>query len=380
MKILVNGRNLEGTRTGVGRYLANILRVWTNENTNHQFKLYYKDEISSDGFNNSSNVISTLVPNSKILDYGPIWENIYLPKALNNNSSADLYFTSNYTLPIAPLKFREAVTIFDISYIAHPEWFPTRNLVALKLLTGPTVKRADIILTGSEATKKEILKYYDINHEKIHVTNLGVDEEFIELEKNSSEEKIEALKKKHNISGKIVLFIGLIMNRRNLPVIMESLSKIIKKTGEIINLVIIGKNHSYPFFDPEEVAEDFGIKEHLRWIKYTNDDEVFNFYKAADVFMCTSLYEGFNITPLEAMFAGAPVICSNLSSLPEVVGEAAYFLEDPRDPIEMEEAIANVLGDSDLQRNLSAKGKEQSKKFSWERCAKETMEIFEKSN
>ena len=96
--------------------------------------------------------------------------------------------------------------------------------------------------------------------------------------------------------------------------------------------------------------------------------------------MCTSLYEGFNITPLEAMFAGAPVICSNLSSLPEVVGEAAYFLEDPRDPIEMEEAIANVLGDSDLQRDLSAKGKEQSKKFSWERCAKETMEIFEKSN
>ena len=81
---------------------------------------------------------------------------------------------------------------------------------------------------------------------------------------------------------------------------------------------------------------------------------------------------------VEAMFAGAPVICSNLSSLPEVVGEAAYFLEDPRDPIEMEEAIANVLGDSDLQRDLSAKGREQSKKFSWEKCTNETLEVYKK--
>ena len=130
------------------------------------------------------------------------------------------------------------------------------------------------------------------------------------------------------------------------------------------------------FFDIDEMAERYGIKNYLRWIQYTDDEEVFNFYKAADIFMCSSLYEGFNITPLEAMFCGAPVICSNMSSLPEVVGDAAYMIDDPRDPIEMEKAITDVLSDEDLQSKLSERGKERAKIFSWDRCAQETIDIF----
>ncbi|MBI51990.1 MAG: hypothetical protein CL779_02070 [Chloroflexi bacterium] len=376
MEILINGRNLEGKRTGVGRYLANIIRIWSEKYQENNYKIFFKDEISSDQFINASNVESTLVTPPKSMNIGPIWENVFLPNALRKNKTADLYFTSNYTLPVFPQRIKEIVTIFDISYIAHPEWFPKRNLAALKMLTGPTVHRAEIILTGSEATKKEILKYYDVDDNKIFVTNLGVEDEFLKLDLKSDDEAVNKLKLKHNIRGKIVLFVGLIMNRRNVPVLMESLSKIIKKTGEEINLVIIGKNHSYPYFDIDEMAEKHGIKNYLRWIKYTDDEEIFNFYKAADVFMCSSLYEGFNITPLEAMFCGAPVICSNMSSLPEVVGDAAYMIDDPRDPIEMEKAITEVLSDKDLQSKLSERGKERAKIFSWDRCAEETMDIF----
>jgi glycosyltransferase involved in cell wall biosynthesis len=376
MEILINGRNLEGKRTGVGRYLANIIRIWSEKYHENNYKIFFKDEISSDPFINASNVESTLVSTPKSINIGPIWENIFLPNALRKNKTADLYFTSNYTLPVFPQRFKEIVTIFDISYIAHPEWFPKRNLAALKMLTGPTVNRADIILTGSEATKNEILKYYDVDNSKIFVTNLGVEEEFLKLDLKSDDEAVHKLKLKHNIKGKIVLFVGLIMNRRNVPVLMESISNIIQKTGEEINLVIIGKNHSYPFFDIDEMAERYGIKNYLRWIQYTDDEEVFNFYKAADIFMCSSLYEGFNITPLEAMFCGAPVICSNMSSLPEVVGDAAYMIDDPRDPIEMEKAITDVLSDEDLQSKLSERGKERAKIFSWDRCAQETIDIF----
>ncbi len=377
MEILINGRNLEGKRTGVGRYLANIIRIWSEKYEENEYKIFFKDEISSDPFINASNVEATLVNTPKSINIGPIWENVFLPNALSKNKTADLYFTSNYTLPVFPQRFKEIVTIFDISYIAHPEWFPKRNLAALKMLTGPTVNRADIILTGSEATKNEILKYYDIDGSKIFVTNLGVEEKFLKLDLKSDDEAINKLKLKHNIKGKIVLFVGLIMNRRNVPVLMESISNIIKKTGEEINLVIIGKNHSYPYFDIDEMAEKYDIKNYLRWIQYTDDEEIFNFYKAADIFMCSSLYEGFNITPLEAMFCGAPVICSNMSSLPEVVGDAAYMLDDPRDPIEMEKAITDVLSDKDLQSKLSQRGKDRAKIFSWDRCAQETIDIFQ---
>jgi glycosyltransferase involved in cell wall biosynthesis len=376
MKMMINGRCLEGRRTGVGRYLSNILQIWTKEYREHAYDIYLRNEIPSDLFLGESNVSAVLVPNSKLLDLGPVWENFYLPRALRKNTSADVYFSPLNNLPAYPLNCKQVVTIFDISYIAHPEWFPKKQFLSLRLLTGPTVRNADIILTGSQATKKEIIKYYDVDENKISVTNLGVDQVFIDLERGNIGEQESQVRKKYNLTGKVVLFVGLIMNRRNVPVLMEAVSNIIRKTGEIITLVIIGKNHTFPYFDVKEVAAKYGIEGYIRWIEYTTDHEIFGFYKAADVFVCSSLYEGFNIPPLEALFMGVPVICSNLSSLPEVVGDAAYMLEDPRDPIEMAEAIESVLTDPSLQAELIQKGRSQASNFSWQRCAKETMDVI----
>lgn len=179
MKIMLNGRCLEGKRTGVGRYFANVLREWSKDKKQHNFDLYFKDEISNDNFLSANNFSSTLVPSLNSINIGPVWENFFLPRALNKD--ADIYFSPLYTLPIFQKTCKQVVTIFDISYIAHPEWFPLRNRISLQLLTGPTVKQADMILTGSEATKLEIIKYYDVNPDKIKVTNLGVEQKFLEL-------------------------------------------------------------------------------------------------------------------------------------------------------------------------------------------------------
>ena len=324
----------------------------------------------------NQNINTHLIPNPRYLDVGPLWENFYLPRALRKNLDADVYFTSNYTLPILPISTKKAVTIFDISYIAHPEWFPKRQLASLVPLTGPTVRKADVILTGSIATKNEILKYYDIDENKIKVTNLGIDNKFLNLNKTQGESESARVTKKYKLEGKVVLFVGLLMNRRNIPQLIEAVANLIKKTGEIITLVILGKNHTYPYQDIEGLAAKFGITEHLRWIEYTSDEDVFGLYKAANVFMCISLYEGFNITPLEALGLGVPTICSNLSSLPEVVGDAAYMLEDPRDAVEMATAIEKVLFDDELSCSLIEKGRRQAAQFSWQRCAKETMDVL----
>jgi len=376
MRIMINGRSLEGKRTGVGRYLSNIIRIWSENNKNNDYDIYFRDGLSSDAFLSENNVSATLVPNSKLFDLGPVWENFYLPRALRKNPSADIYFTSNYTLPILPIAAKKVVTIFDISYIAHPEWFPKKQLASLVPLTGMTVRKADVILTGSMATKNEILKYYDIDEQKIQITNLGIDQRFLNSDKFQGKIESDRVTTKYNLEGKVVLFVGLLMNRRNIPQLIESVASVIKKTGEIITLVILGKNHTYPYQDIDALAAQFGITEHLRWIKYTSDEDLFGLYKAANVFMCISLYEGFNITPLEALGLGVPTICSNLSSLPEVVGDAAYMLEDPRDTEEMTKAIQHVLFDDSLSAQLIEKGKIQASQFSWERCAKETMDIL----
>lgn len=374
---MINGRNLEGKRTGVGRYLANLLEIWSKENKDDIYDVYFKNQIPNDAFLRQKNVNSHLVSAPKLIDVGPIWENIYLPKALSKNTCPDIYFTSNYTLPIFPVRAKQVVTIFDISYIAHPEWFPKRQLASLVPLTGPTVRKADVILTGSMATKNEILKYYDVDHEKIKITNLGVDERFLRLNDTQGVAQSDRVTDKYKLEGKVVLFVGLLMNRRNIPQLMESVANVMKRTGEVLTLVIVGKNHTYPFLDINSLAAKYGISKHLRWIEYTSDDDVFGLYKAADVFMCISLYEGFNITPLEALGLGVPTICSNMSSLPEVVGEAAYLLQDPRDAVEMTNAMEEVLFNQSLSDELIRKGKIQSSQFSWDRCAKETMAVFE---
>ena len=377
MKLMINGRNLEGKRTGVGRYLANLLEIWSKENKDDIYEVYFKNQIPNDAFLRQKNVKSHLVCAPKLIDVGPIWENIYLPKALSKNTSPDIYFTSNYTLPIFPVRAKQVVTIFDISYIAHPEWFPKRQLASLVPLTGPTVRKADVILTGSMATKNEILKYYDVDHEKIKITNLGVDERFLRLNDTQGVAQSDRVTEKYKLEGKVVLFVGLLMNRRNIPQLMESVANVMKRTGEVLTLVIVGKNHTYPYLDINSLAAKYGISKHLRWIEYTSDDDVFGLYKAADVFMCISLYEGFNITPLEALGLGVPTICSDMSSLPEVVGEAAYMLQDPRDAVEMTNAMEEVLFNQSLSDELIRKGKIQSSQFSWDRCAKETMAFFD---
>lgn len=376
MEMLINARCLEGKRTGVGRYLANLLEIWSERHVEDIFHLYFKDGFSGDASLNCDNVKSHLAAAPSGLNLGPIWENYYLPRALNKNDSAGTYFSPLYTLPAYPVNRTKVVTIFDISYVAHPEWFPFRNRAPMQILTGPTVRGADLILTGSEATKAEILKFYDIDESKISVTNLGVDPSFIQLNNRNHDELVASVKSKYNLVGKVVLFLGLIMNRRNLPAIMEAVSALVKSEGEQVTLLVVGKNHTFPYFDVEELASKFGITENLRWVTYTDDQEIFAFYKAADVFMCASMYEGFNITPLESIFLGTPVICSNLSSLPEVVGDAAYFLNDPEDPLDIQLALERVLFDDGRQRTLIAAGEKQASQFSWERCASETMELI----
>lgn len=376
MDLIINGRCMEGKRTGVGRYLSNLINIWSEKYSQNKYNLIFKSEIPGDESLSKRCVTSLVAPNIRAINKGPIWENILLPIASRKIKKADIYFAPNYTLPIIPVKGKKVVTIFDISYIAHPEWFSYSQRIPFQLLTGFTLKKADMILTGSEATKKEILKYYKVNTDKIFITHLGVEPKFLALEGKG--DSFINVKNKYKISGKVVLFVGLILNRRNVPVLMEAVANVIKKTKEDITLVIVGKNYTYPFFDVLEMANRTGIKEYLRWITYTTDEELYSIYKVADVFVCSSLYEGFNIPPLEAMHLGVPVICSNLSSLPEVVGDASFFLEDPRDTQEMTIAIEKVLGDDKLKLEMIRKGKERAKLFSWEKCAKKTMQLFEK--
>ncbi len=373
MIITINGSCMEGRRTGVGRYMANILSIWVKRFPGHKYNVLFRREIPADAFLSSSNVEPVLVPCPKSLNISVVWENVYLPSAVARLGGQDLFFSPSYTLPLRKVGGANVVTIFDISYISHPDWYPLKERIMYRMITGATVRKADIILTGSKSSKKEILRFYDTDKSKIHVTYLSVDPVFGQVD------GLEGLdiSAKHGLKGTVVLYVGLIANRRNVPTLIEAFSLSSGSKGSDATLVIVGKNLSFPYIDIMETAEKFSVAGKVRWLQYIDDKELLALYDRADLFIYPSLYEGFGIPPLEAMYVGTPVITSNMSSLPEVVGDAAILLNDPTDPVEMAEAIDRVVGSKELSLEMVSKGKERAASFSWQRCAVETMNLFE---
>ncbi len=364
---------MEGSRTGVGRYMANILSVWAEKFPENRYNLLFRREVPADVCLSSPNIKSVLVPCPDRFNVSAVWENLYLPAIVSKLGGHDLFFSPSYTLPIRKVGGVNVVTIFDISYISHPDWFPFKERMMYKLMTGPTVRKADLILTGSEYSKSEILRFYDVDENKIHVTYLSVDPVFGKV---SGIEELD-ISGRYGLKGVVVLYVGLIANRRNVPVLIEAFSKSIGKQDKEATLVIVGKNLSFPHIDILDIADRFEVAGRVRWLQYVDDKELLALYQRADLFVYPSLYEGFGIPPLEAMYVGTPVITSNMSSLPEVVGDAAILLDDPSDPVEMAGAIGKVVGNKGLSAKMVRKGKVRCALFSWERCAVETMRLFE---
>ena len=361
--------NLYGRRTGVGRYLSNVLSQWAIQGK-IGVNLYFKDELSGDSFCHYSGFNCYVVKN-RFIKKNQIWTNIFLYLNLLRSNS-DIYFTPNYTFPVFPLKKRKVVTIFDISYISNPEWYPVDQRLALRYNTSNTVRTADQIITGSFATKNEIIKYYNVNPGKIQVVHLGVDPALTgDLDTLRYDAKLK-LRNKYKLKSKVVLFVGLLMNRRNIDVTISAIGKLNKKHKNTVSLVIIGKDHSYPKTDFQNIIHQSSMASNTLMLDYVSDADLRDFYRGSDCFVCASTCEGFNITPLEAMQLGVPVVSSKCSSLPEVVGTAAEFIDEPTNAESQASSIERVLFNEVYAFELERKGYLQAKKFSWERCADET--------
>jgi len=254
----------------------------------------------------------------------------------------------------------------DLSYIFFPSLFKKSDLYQLENWTKYSVKRAKMILTISEASKRDIMRIYDIAQEKIVVTYPG-------LKKTYSLNNMELLEKKYHISGDYILFVGTLQPRKNIEKLIEGFSNVVKKHPKL-TLVVVGK-HGWLYEDILKAPKKYGIEEKVKFISFVPDQDLASFYKQALCYVLPSLYEGFGLPVLEAMAYDCPVITSNISSLPEAGGDAALYV-DPKNVDDIAEKILMLVENPSLRRELIEKGKKQIKKFSWEKCAKETLEVL----
>jgi len=225
---------------------------------------------------------------------------------------------------------------------------------------------ADRIIAISEHTKKDLVQKFKIPPEKIRVVYHGVDDRsFYPMEK-------EACKKELGFENKtVVLNVGTEEPRKNIDVLLKSFYIARQKLSNIV-LVRVGPKSE----KSAKLIEKLGLEKDVIYLPFQEEESLARIYSAADVFVMPTSYEGFGLTALEAMKCGTPVVCSNAASMPEVVGDAAIKLE-PWDIEGYSREIANVLASESLSSDMIRKGIEQAKKFSWEKCARETLEVYE---
>lgn len=368
MRIGIDARCFEEEEaTGVTRYLFNLLREFCHLAPQNEYILYLKNE-------NVPDLPQNRCVEQKLLDRDGLAENVVfehfiLPQQAKKDA-VDILFSPAYTAPLW-CQCKRVVTIHDISYQLYPEWFRFEEILKLRTISRISAKKANKIFTVSEYSKKEIVRHYRISPEKILVAHNGVDPKF---QPSGDVEVLSRVKQKYGISENYILHVGAIFVRRNIPLLLSAFSFITHKFPH--QLVLVGPNRSNPYQDISLLIRENGLEEQVVWIEYASDEDLPFLYEGADLLVLLSTYEGFGFPVIEAMACGTPVVASNLTSLPEVVGDAG-LLVDPKDEEEVKEAILTILSDGKLREVLAKKALEQVKNFTWRKTAKRCLTAFE---
>jgi glycosyltransferase involved in cell wall biosynthesis len=287
----------------------------------------------------------------------------------SKKDGATIFHSPHYTLPLG-LGSRSVVTIHDLIPLKFPEYYNTFQRSYAHLLMSHAVRGAGSVLVDSEFTKNDILDTFRVNERRIVVAHLGVTDEFRPV---MSKHKIAALRKKFDLPGPFILFVGNIKPHKGIAVLFKALA-LLKHPD--VDLVFVGEK---PFQNAALLgaANELHIEKRIHQIGRLSQGELVLAYNAAEVLAMPSLYEGFGLPVLEAMACGTPVVASDAGSLPEIVGNAALVI--PRNnPGALAEALELVLRNSKVRKQLVEKGKNNVLRFSWRKTAEKTLEVYRK--
>jgi glycosyltransferase involved in cell wall biosynthesis len=351
MRIAIDARELAGRPTGVGRYLSELLTAWGDlpGAAAHEFVLCAPEHVrhARPGALRLSSVAS---PGS-----GTLWEQRVLPR-LVASAQADLLFSPAYTCPLrSPVPV--VLTVHDVSFAAHPEWFSWREGIRRRTLTRLGARRAARVITESDFSKREITRHLGIDPSRIDVIYLGV----------------SAL---HGIASRdpVVLFVGSLFNRRHIPELIEGFGRLASRVPNV-RLEIVGDNRTKPHLDLNAVIAASSAAARITARSYVPDGELATLYARASAFAFLSDYEGFGLTPLEAMAAGIPIVVLDTEIAREIYGPAAVYLERP-DPALIASALEQVLNDGSERARLIEAGRLQVERYSWRECAQRTLQVL----
>lgn len=291
-----------------------------------------------------------------------------LPLAWSGDlSGADLFHGTDMLAP--PIPQPTVVTIHDLSTLLYPEHHTRLNRLHLRWAIPQMTQRAAAIVTVSEATKRDLVARLEVPADRVHVVPNGVDHKrFYPRYRPEARQRAGLML---GIEPPYILALGTLEPRKNLPTLLRAYARLGRNVPKLVLAGARGWGEG-PLF---ELVKELGLQERVRFTGYVPEAVLPDLYAGARLFVYPSLYEGFGLPVLEALASAAPVITSNTSSLPEVAGEAA-LLVDPGSVEELTRVMRRVLESKQLRDELRTKGPKQAAKFSWERTARQTLDVY----
>ena len=350
---------------GISWYIYNLLTHLAQDERDLRYTAFLSDKQfqAHKGLNAQRSRWPTHKPLLRIL-----WEQTVLPPALQK-AKVDLLHALAFVAPLAaPVPF--ITTIYDLSFIRYPQAFRPHNRWYLRTFTKHSARRAKAIIAISESTRQDVIQAFGVSPEKVHTVYCGVDSAFKPL----PPAQIDAFKAKRGLPNRFILRLGTIEPRKNVEGLIKAYALWRKQDQNAPKLFIAGGKGWY-YQQVFQLVETLELSEHIVFPGYLPQEELPLWYNAGELFVYPSHFEGFGLPALEAMACGTPIITSNVSSLPEVAGQAG-LLVSPADTVALSRAMQKVFYNADLAHQMRQKGLAQAAKFNWRKTAAQTAQIY----
>ena len=368
MKIGIDARAAKWYRgTGIGTYTYQLAKNVSQIDKLNDYLLFFPDENLTD-FDVEENIdIKNITDNKK----DNFWEEIDIPNLLSN-TEIDIYLVPQNGIGLPVEKTCPfVITLHDVIPYRMQETVGPQYLKIFKDQVPEIIKRCDAIITVSEFSKKDILDTFDFPKDKIFTTHLAAEDIYFPRNKLKCREFVST---HYNIKDKFILYVGGFSPRKNIKGLIQAYSMIKPSLEDSCKLVILGKK-GRSYYEYRDYAISLNLKEDVIFTGYVPVNELPVFYNAAEIFCYPSFYEGFGLPPIEAMACGTPTIASNTTSIPEILEDAAIYI-DPHNPYDISEKLFHLLAHQDLRYSMYFKGLAQSNKYSWKKTSLQTIEVL----
>ena len=362
MRIAIDARELTGHATGVGRYLMQLLLAWNEmpAAAAHEFILCTSSVLAPQALANLK-----ITYRQRPRFEGTLWEQATLPLLVND---AQVLFAPAYTAPLF-CRVPTVLTIHDVSFAAHPEWFGWKEGLRRRLLTRASARQSARILTVSDFSKREIVKRLGVYRDKVDVIYSGVHQLTAR-----SRWRVRPDEPPDISQRPLILYVGSILNRRHVPELIAGFT-LLARTHPEVRLAIVGDNRTRPRIDLTALASQTGLAERIEVHDYIADGQLAGLYERASAFAFLSDYEGFGFTPLEALSADVPPVVLETEVAREIYGRSAVYVKRP-EPHAICAALECALYDPAERARILDISQHVLRRYSWRECAHRTLQVL----